>query len=178
MITTNINNSFGLSFKKVHYLGHLRYMANDYENFVHTISCNEIFWCSECTHIPIMGQMVISSFASSFTCKFCHFPLLCVVNCHGQIYYIVHRLPSISKAAIHLEVHKHLVADGKCRKFVDETRRLIIEEVDCMPNVKISMISLGVTKTFLVTYLLNDNGDGNVELLNGEQLEQIQDKFS
>jgi hypothetical protein len=47
-----------------------------------------------------------------------------------------------------------------------------------MPDVKISMISLGVTKTFLVTYLLNDNGDGNVELLNGEQLEQIQDKFS
>jgi len=36
---------------------------------------------------------------------------------------------------------------------------------------KISMISLGVNKTFLVTHLLDDSGDGIVELLNSEQLE-------
>jgi hypothetical protein len=40
------------------------------------------------------------------------------------------------------------------------------------------MISLGASKTFLATHLLVDNGDGTMELLNGEQLEHIKDKFS
>ncbi len=46
-----------------------------------------------------------------------------------------------------------------------------------MFNAKISMISLGASKTFLATHLLNDSSDGIVELLNNEQLEQIQNKF-
>ncbi len=34
------------------------------------------------------------------------------------------------------------VAHGKCQEFVEETRRLITKEVDCMPDAKISAISL------------------------------------
>jgi hypothetical protein len=56
--------------------------------------------------------------------------------------------------AIHLRVHKHLVANGKCMEYVDETKRLIVEEVDHMLDVKISMISLGDNKTFLAKHLL------------------------
>jgi hypothetical protein len=141
VITTNINNSFGLSFKKARCLGHLRCLANECEKFVRIIFRNEIFWCGECTHIPVMGEMALFSFASSFACKFYHFPLLCVANCLGQIYYVLHRLPSISKARIHLEVHKHLVVDGKCRKIVNEAKRLITNEVNCTLDVKISVIS-------------------------------------
>jgi hypothetical protein len=36
---------------------------------------------------------------------------------------------------------------------------------------------MGVSKTFLAMHLLDDNNDGTLELLNGKQLEQIQDKF-
>jgi hypothetical protein len=69
------------------------------------------------------------------------------------------------------------MVDGKCKKSVDETRRLIAEEVNPTPNAKIFAISLNVNKTFLITHLFDDNGDGLMDLLKGKQLEQIQNKF-
>ncbi len=83
----------------------------------------------------------------------------------------MHRLPLISRTTIHFKVHKHLVANGKCKESMDEIKRLIIKEVDCTPDAKTSMISLGVNKTFLATHLLNDNGNDIVEFLDNEQLE-------
>jgi hypothetical protein len=79
----------------------------------------------------------------------------------------------MSRVAIHLGVDNHLVADGKCWESIKETRRLIVEEVDCMLNTKFFMISLNVNKTFLASYLLDDSNDGILELLKGEQLEHI-----
>jgi len=71
---------------------------------------------------------------------------------------------------IHFGVHEHLVVDGKCKEFVDKTRRLIVEEVNHTPNPKISTISLNASKTFLAKHLLDDNGNGIVEFLHDEQL--------
>jgi hypothetical protein len=39
------------------------------------------------------------------------------------------------------------VADGKCKEFMHETRRLIAEEVDHTYDAKIFAISLGPNKT-------------------------------
>ncbi len=58
--------------------------------------------------------------------------------------------------------------NGKRREFVDNTRRLIVEEVDHTPNVKIFAISLSISKTFLARHLLNDCNNGIVELVNIE----------
>jgi len=60
---------------------------------------------------------------------------------------------------------------------LEETRRLIAGEVIHMPNVKMFVISLSASNTFLVKHLLNDCNDGEMELFTGEQLEQIQDKL-
>jgi len=90
--------------------------------------------------------------------------------------YIVHRLQSILRTTIHLHgVHKHLVANGKCKETMDEIKRLIIEDVNRTHDAKIFAIFMNVNKTFLVTILLDDNGNGTMELLDGEKLEQIQD---
>jgi hypothetical protein len=62
------------------------------EHFVLYASRNEIFWCGECTHILVIGQMVMSPSTSSLRCKFCHVPPFCVVDYSGQIYYVVHKL--------------------------------------------------------------------------------------
>jgi hypothetical protein len=86
VITTNIKKKFGLSFRKAHCLGHLCCVQDDCEDFVLCASCNEIFWCGECTHILVVGQMVVSPSTSSLGCKFCHVPPLCVVNYSGQIF--------------------------------------------------------------------------------------------
>jgi hypothetical protein len=81
VIITNIKNSFGLSFKKARCLGQLRCLHDDYENFVSIGFHNEIFWCGECTHILVVGQMALFPSASSFACNFFHFLPLCVVDC-------------------------------------------------------------------------------------------------
>ncbi len=50
---------------------------------------------------------------------------------------------------IHLGVHNHFGADGKCKESLEETRRLIAEEVVCMLDVKMFAISMTVSKTWL-----------------------------
>jgi hypothetical protein len=55
----------------------------------------------------------------------------------------------MSKTIIHLGVHNHHVADGKCWELVEETRRLIAEEIDRTPNAKIFSISFNVSKTLV-----------------------------
>ncbi len=69
----------------------------------------------------------------------------------------------MSRTIIHLGVHNHPIVDGKCKESLEEIRRSITREVDPMPNVKMSMISLSASKTFLARHLLNDCSDGKVE---------------
>jgi len=129
-----------------------------------------------CAHILVIGQMTMIPSTSSLGCNFFHAPP-CVIVRSGRIYYVVHRLQSMPRIAIHLGVHNHHVADGKCWEFVEEIRRLIIEVVDRMLDANISTISLSASKTFLVSYLLHDSSNGTMELFKGELLEHIQDKF-
>jgi hypothetical protein len=69
------------------------------------------------------------------------------------------------------------MVDGNCKESVDENKRLIAEEVDPTFDVKISIISLSVNKTFLTMHMFNNSVDGFMDLLKGKQLEQIQHKF-
>jgi hypothetical protein len=83
----------------------------------------------------------------------------------------------MSKITIHLGVHNHPVMDGKCWESIEETKRLNIEELDCTLDAKIFVISFNVSKTFLAKYLFDDSNNGIVELLKGEQLKHIENKF-
>jgi hypothetical protein len=74
----------------------------------------------------------------------------------------------MSRMTIHVGVHNYLVMNGKCQEFVEEIRRLIAEELHCMPNAKISVISLRTSETFLMSYLFDDSSNDVVELLKGE----------
>ncbi len=133
--------NFELSFMKVQCLDHLHCVWDDSEHFVHFAFHNEFFWCGECTHVLVIGQLVMFPSASLLGCKFYHVFPLHVTNYNGWIYYVVHRFQSISRTEIHLGVHQHLVVYGKCKEFVDNTRRLIVVEVDRTLDVKISVIS-------------------------------------
>jgi hypothetical protein len=54
---------------------------------------------------------------------------------------------------------------------MDKTKRLNTKEIDCTPITKIFVNSLSAKKTFLAKHLLDDSGNGMVELLHSEQLE-------
>ncbi len=86
---------------------------------------NETFWCGECTHIPILGQMTMILSSSLLGCKSFHFPPFYLIDCDGRIYYVVHKLQFMSRTTIHLGIYNHPVVDGKCQEFVEEIRRLI-----------------------------------------------------
>ncbi len=88
--------------------------------------------------------------------KFSYAPHLYVIDCNGWIYYVVHRFQLISRTMIHLGVHKHHVAIGKCTESMHEIKSLNVKEVDRMLDAKIFSISLGANKTFLTKHLFNE----------------------
>jgi len=148
VITTNIKNSFGLNFKKVHCLGDLCYVKTNCDCLIHFRVWIETTWVKELAQVPSKGQ-VIKPPSSSFACKFYNFPPSCVDPCKCQIYYVVHKLQSILRAIIHLGVHLHPITNGRCRKVVDENKKLIEEEVNQTHDAKISTIFLCTSKSFL-----------------------------
>jgi hypothetical protein len=71
------------------------------------------------------GHMALGLPSSLLGCKFFNLPPLYVDDFNGRIYYVVHRLQSISRTTIHLGDHIHLIANGKCRKSIKEMKILI-----------------------------------------------------
>jgi hypothetical protein len=74
---------------------------------------------------------------------------------------------------IHLGVHIHHVADGRCRHILYKIKKLIKEEVNWMPDAITFAIFLNTSKSFSAKYLFNDSGDDNLKLFNGNELDQI-----
>ncbi len=145
VITTNIKNTFGLNLKKFQCLGHLHY---DYNCFIHFNVHNETVWILKSAHIPVKKQIVLGPFTTSLGCKFCNSLPFCVNDYKGQIFYVVHKLYSISKPTIHLGVHLHPIGDIKYKKTMEETKMLIEEEVNQTLDMKTSTISLSAIKYF------------------------------
>ncbi len=63
--------------------------------------------------------------------------------------YVVHSLSNLSRVAIHLEMHAHLVSEGKCKKSFKDMKNVVAKEVLRMPNATSSVISLAMSKTIL-----------------------------
>jgi hypothetical protein len=78
---------------------------------------------------------------------------------------------------IHLGVHLRPIVDGRCREAMDESKKLIEEEVNQILDAKIFAISLSANKSFLTKKLFKDNSDDNYKVLKGHLLKEIQNKF-
>ncbi len=59
----------------------------------------------------------MKSLVCTINCKFCDSSPTCLQTCSCKMYYVVHKFPHISKAAIHLGTHSHLVTKGIYRKY-------------------------------------------------------------
>ncbi len=55
VITANIKNSFGLSFRELHCLGHLCYVKMDCDYLVHSRAWNETTLVGDSTQMPLKG---------------------------------------------------------------------------------------------------------------------------
>ncbi len=69
------------------------------------------------------------------------------------------------------------MVEGRFKEVVEQVKSLIKEEVFCTPRVTTLVIVLATSKTFLLEHLLNKDRKGLVEVLKGEKLHQVMDKF-
>jgi hypothetical protein len=78
---------------------------------------------------------------------------------------------------MHLGTHDHLVAEVILEKFSIQVKSLVNEEVFRTSEVIVLTIALTTSKTFISEHLLNEDGEGIVEILKGDKLRQMMDKF-
>jgi hypothetical protein len=69
-----------------------------------------------------------------------------------------------------------MVAKGRSKEAFDHVNSLVKEEVFHTPRATMSTIVLAVSKTFIFE-LLNEDGEGIVEVIIGDKLRQVMDKF-
>jgi len=93
------------------------------------------------------------------------------------MYYVVHKFPNLSRIVIHLGIHAHPIAKGKCRKSFKEMKNMVVNEVYYTPIITTLAIVLLVSKTFFSRHSFNEDGEGSMELLKGKKLNQTLLKF-
>jgi hypothetical protein len=93
------------------------------------------------------------------------------------MYFVVYKHDNLIRATIHLGLHDHLVVEGCSRKVFEHVKSLVKEEASCTLGATASAIVLATSKTFLSEHLLNVDGQGLVEVLKGDKLHQVMDKF-
>ncbi len=69
------------------------------------------------------------------------------------------------------------MAEGHSIEVFEQVKSLVEEEAFCTLGAIMSAISLVVGKTFISKNLLNEDGQGLVEILKGDKLCQVMEKF-
>jgi hypothetical protein len=93
------------------------------------------------------------------------------------MYYVIHKFQSLSKAAIHLGMHEYLIAEGTYKDASEEIKVLVEGQVSRIPKAKKFAITLNASKALLAHHLFNEDGEGLVEILQGEKFDKAMDKF-
>ncbi len=120
--TSNMNNNFGLGLRSIKWLGHLHCDNDSCEHFFHFVAWNKVSWIGDSPWIPLVGQFAPRPYVGIVVCKFCVASPFCVNTYPYHIYYVIHKLQSLSIAAIHLGTHEHHVAEGMCGSLWKKSR--------------------------------------------------------
>jgi hypothetical protein len=123
--TSNINSSFGLGFRNPWCLGHLCCLNDFCEHFLHSGVHNEITQNGDYTQIPLVGHFAPSFHVYTIVYKFCVACVFCVNNYPFHMYYVIHKLQSLSRATICLGMHEHPAANGGCKDDLEEIKVLV-----------------------------------------------------
>ena len=115
---TNIQNDFGLSFRRSTCAGHLQF-PNVYCDYMHrNVGLrNNTEWAND------------SPTRSTIECKVCRSTLVCIILCHAQIIYIHSTFVGMSKTYIHLGIHDHHLANDTSHEALDMTYQYVADEV-------------------------------------------------
>ena len=174
--TTNIQNDFGLSFRRSSCAGHLQ-CTNKYCDYLYRNG--SVHNCTEW-----IGSTPISFFVkdvapkkSRLECKVCHSTPVCIVVYHAHIIYVHSTSSEMSRTCIYLGVHKHSVSNGTCRESPDMAYQCVASEVMKTSTAKNSAIVIAANKQFIADYLLKSPPNGDGHHLASSSLEVVMDKF-
>jgi len=67
---------------------------------------------------------------STIVCRYYKNPPSCVSTFSARIYYVVHKLPTVTRACIHFGSHNHHVSIGGCCESIMTTKELMKLEVE------------------------------------------------
>ncbi len=96
----------------------------------------------------------------------------------ANMYYVMHKQENLTRVAIYLGTHDHPMVEGRSRKKFNQVKSLVAEEVSCTLGGGYCVNHcVVVSKTFLSEHLLNEDGEGPMEVLKGNELCQVMDKF-
>ena len=174
--TTNIKNDLHLTFRRSVCVGHMRCTAENC-TYRQLQDCpNERDWDG----VPINNFHVglHASSASTFVCRHCKALPFCVATCPARMYYVTHRMKTLTRACLHLGLHSHPVADGDCRETLETVKNLVKQAFHSKPEAKTSAIALSASKEFLGTQLLRSGDDSGSSHFDGHSLGSVMDKFS
>jgi hypothetical protein len=174
---TNIQNDFGLSFRRSTCAGHLQ-CHNDYCDYMNRNGGlrNNTEW-ADSTPLPFaVGN--IPPTRSTVECKVCRSTLVCIALCLARILYIYFTSVGMSRGCIHIGVHDHPVANGTCLESLDMAYQCVANEVLKTPTTKISAIVMAASKQFLADYFLKSPANVEGHHLIGSSLKLVMDKFS
>jgi hypothetical protein len=126
-ITSNIKSDMSLTFCTSTYIGHLRCENQDYEytSCIHRTSpVNKREWDGFTMMTILVGQPTHAG--SSLVCKIYKVLPICIATCAARIYYVL-GAANMTRASMHLGVHKHPVKVGEDQDIKERTRKLIQE---------------------------------------------------
>ena len=161
IVTTNITNSQGFTFKTFYCLGHLRY-TNSSCDFLRRSHCleavNEMEWEGISPSIMDVGDAHLRG--STIVCSICKHPPSCIATCPAKVYYVLGKQSS-TRAFVHLGTHCHPVKDGELRDMRECTRSLIGEQMERTPSTTNSSIVMEAMKELLGEFLLQPDRDSS-----------------
>ena len=114
--TTNIVNRSGLTFRTSVCVGHVRCMNSScaFLSRVHRLhDVNKLEWEGMSVIVLDVGDKHLPP-SSTLVCKFCKEPPSCIVRCNVWVYYVCGN-STLTRAFIHLGIHKHPMKDGELR---------------------------------------------------------------
>jgi hypothetical protein len=174
-VISNIKNHMDLTFCTSTCAGHLRCGNQDceYTTRVHRTSpVNEMEWDGFIPAPFLVGEP--APHGSTLVCKICKHPPVCFANCVARIYYVLGPA-NMTRACLHLGVHKHLVKVGEDQGIKERMRKLIEEQVDRTPKASNSAIVMEAGKE-LVGELLIDPKGAPVQKFDLEELLPVLEK--
>jgi hypothetical protein len=175
--TTNIQNEFGLTFRRSSCVGHLQCPNDSCEYLSRNGGVrNSTEWIG-ITPTPFMVGTVPPE-KSKVQCKVCHAAPTCLDVCYAKIIYVHSQSSNMSRGCIHLEVQNHPVSIGVCCESLDMAYQCVANEVAKSPIAKNSAIVMAASKQFLADYILKSPFPGEKNHLHGASLEVVMDKFS